>query len=199
MVYAALYVIVGVGPATAFCFIPALGIAIGFPWGASKLIGVLTNNPDRSCCTFFVEGIPFTLVGKRSAARENDIRSIDQASRSGRFALSKIGMAEVIEMTAIRVWLSICCYIVVTMLFIVTIAIEVGAGNTLATDPRHREHLSANTNRAKLKLEKSLYQWLPLVAAIFLWELPIPRFTVTFGSSFETLPIRPVPRGAIYP
>ena len=127
VVYGSLFVFVGDGVALGFCFIPAIGIAIGFPWGASKLIGALTDNPNRAAATtFFVEGIPFTLLGKRSAARETHICSIDRTSTSGRFAFSRNEMAEVIEQTAIRVWFSICCFMTAGVLYVVFAAIEVG-------------------------------------------------------------------------
>ena len=124
--YVALRIFVGRGSELGFCFIPALGITVGFPWGASKLIGVLMANPNRTCCTFFAEGIPFALLGKRSTARKAHLRSINQTTRSGRFALSRNEMAEVIEATAIRVWASICCFMVATVLYIVTMSTEVG-------------------------------------------------------------------------
>ena len=136
VVYGVLATLIGYGAGLGFCFIPALGIAIGFPWGASKVVGILHDNPSRAWYTFFVEGIPL-LFGKRSAARENHIRTIDPESRSGRFTLSRYEMADVLEKTAIRVWCGICCFVVGALLYIMTLTIEVRCDARSTTDPRH--------------------------------------------------------------
>ena len=83
--------------------------------GAANLVFVLVGKErdDAGCCAnychFLQHGIPFAFGGKRSQERQKLIASCDTSS-AGKFKLSRIKMAEMIEKTAAGIWIFILLF-----------------------------------------------------------------------------------------
>ena len=88
-----------------------------------NLIQLLTGgeNPGGCCtmfCRFLKAGIPNACCCKRSVDRQNMIHSADAGSASGKFLLSRLKMADMVEKTAVRIWIGFLTYLSAAVVYV---------------------------------------------------------------------------------
>ena len=93
------------------------------PIGAMNLIKLLTGgeNPGGCCakfCRFLKAGVPNECCCKYSAGRQNMIDSADAGSGSGKFLLSRLKMADMVEKTALRIWIGFLTYLSAAVVYV---------------------------------------------------------------------------------
>ena len=84
------------------------------------MIGDSSSAGEGCCstlCSFLMDAAPVALCCSRSKRRKALIASIDENSTSGKFLLKRIKTAEMIEKTAVRVWLMLMAYMTSGILF----------------------------------------------------------------------------------
>ena len=69
-------------------------------------------------CRFLKAGIPNACCCKRSVDRQNMIHSADAGSASGKFLLSRLKMADMVEKTAVRIWIGFLTYLSAAVLYV---------------------------------------------------------------------------------
>ena len=101
------------------------------PIAAMNLIELLSGSPSKSkwCCVSFCGGflpsaILLSTCGRRSQERKVAVESCDEQTAAGKFTMTRLRMAEMVEMTAIRCWLAVLCYLVSAVIHVVARATE---------------------------------------------------------------------------
>ena len=87
----------------------------------TKLMIGDSSASGRGCCStlcsFLMDATPVALCCSRSKQRKALVASTDENSTSGKFLLKRIKTAEMIEKTAVRVWLMLMAYMMSGILF----------------------------------------------------------------------------------
>ena len=86
------------------------------PIGAANLVQLLTGDKPESenCCAvlchFIHQAVPFACCNKVSKQRLNAYQTVPSGPQ-GKFAISRLKMADMVEKTAVLIWISLVCYL----------------------------------------------------------------------------------------
>ena len=116
--------------AVVFCMFWCLCTMVAWPVGAMYLNQMMTGlKSSGSCCGdlchFLKLGVQPALCDRRSKERQDQINGADPNNSAGKFLLTRLRMAEMIEKTCIRVWIAMFCYIFAGLYYVAASAAEV--------------------------------------------------------------------------
>ena len=99
-----------------------------------NLVQILTGVPSTNCCTallnFSKSVFPGALCCRRSSERVAIFEASDPTSSAGKFTLTRLKMAEVVEVTAVRVWVCLITYFAAAIVYLLF-----GSGTSHLVEP----------------------------------------------------------------
>ena len=115
--------------AVMWTFVICFVLLVAWPIGAMNLVIILTGvKAPGGCCTIFCyflrSAIPIAFCAHPSKERKEMIASADPNSAAGKFLLTRLRMAEMVEKTSLRVWLALFVYLISGGVYVVTKASE---------------------------------------------------------------------------
>ena len=100
--------------AVAWSFLAGFMLFIITPIGAMNLVQMLTGADEKKGCALFCAfnrtAIPVAIFKRRSKERAEAFATADAGTTAGKFKLTRLKMAEMVEKTSIRLWFGITLY-----------------------------------------------------------------------------------------
>jgi len=93
-----------------------ISLLVIIPIGAANLVQLLTGDKPESenCCAvlchFIKTAVPFACCNKVSKQRSHAYQNLPGGPQ-GKFAMSRLKMADMVEKTAVLIWFSLVCYL----------------------------------------------------------------------------------------
>jgi len=106
-------------------FVAGIALLFMIPFGATNLVKILTGSASTSncCCASWCGSIKSVLC-KKSAERSRMRSASDPLTTAEKFQQSRLRMAEMVNKTAVRVWLGLVTYMAAAILLLFILAVR---------------------------------------------------------------------------